>query len=162
MTLRAAVRDVDPQLSPYSVRTMDDFRAAAVADRRFLMGLISGFGLLALMLAAMGVYGVMTLVVAERRREMGVRLALGAVPRRLVGQVVGQAMVLAAAGGAVGLIVALVLTPAIRTQLYAVGPSDPLTIAGVAATLLVVALVASWIPARRVLSVDPMTTLRCD
>jgi putative ABC transport system permease protein len=162
LTLRAAVRDVDPQLSPYSVRTMDDFRAAAVADRRFLMGLISGFGLLALMLAAMGVYGVMTLVVAERRREMGVRLALGAVPRRLVGQVVGQAMVLAGAGSAVGLIVALVLTPAIRTQLYAVGPSDPLTIAGGAATLLVVALVASWIPARRVLRVDPMATLRCD
>jgi ABC-type antimicrobial peptide transport system permease subunit len=70
--------------------------------------------------------------------------------------------VLAGAGSAVGLIVALVLTPAIRTQLYAVGPSDPLTIAGVAATLLVVALVASWIPARRVLRVDPMATLRCD
>ena len=141
---------------------MSDLHSAAVRDRQFLMSLISAFGLLALTLAALGVYGVMTLVVAEGRREMGVRLALGARPRRLMASVVGRAMTSAGIGAVVGLAAALTLTPAMASQLYGVAPTDPVTVASVLGPLMAVALAASWIPARAVLRVDPIATLRSD
>ena len=94
----------------------------------------------------------MTLVVAEGRREMGVRLALGARPARLMASVVGKAMTSATIGALGGLIAALTLTPAMASQLYGVAPTDPVTVAGVLATLMIVALLASWIPARGVLA----------
>jgi putative ABC transport system permease protein len=124
--------------------------------------LILGFGVLTLALAAIGVYGVVSLVVAERTREMGIRLALGASPRGLAALIVKQALLLAATGVIAGVIAALALSPLVASQLFGVGGSDPATIATAVAALLTVALVAAAIPAARVLHVDPVTTLRCD
>jgi len=161
-SVRAAAREVEATFAPYNFRTMDDWRSTSLLDRRFLVGLASAFGLLALLLAAVGVYGVMTLIVAERTREMGIRLALGASPSRLMTMVLRQALNLALAGGAAGLAAALVLAPLLASQLYGVGTADAVTIAVVSAVLLAVALLASWLPARRVLRVDPIATLRAD
>ena len=161
-SVRAALRDVDPSLVPSNVRTMDELRTASVSDRVFLMALIVAFGALALLLAAVGVYGVLTLVVAERKREMSIRLALGASPRGLVALLVRHAVMLAAVGVVGGIAVALLLSPLVANQLFGVGAADPLTFAGVAGVLLTVALVAAAVPARRILRADPVTTLRCD
>jgi predicted permease len=160
--IRAALRDVEPTLVPSNVRTMNDLRTQSVAERVFLVTLILGFGLLALVLAAVGVYGVLSLVVAERTREMGIRLALGASPAGLVSLVMRQALVLTAAGVAAGVATALVLSPLLASQLYGVEPADPETIAAVAGVLLLVAGLAAALPAARVLRVDPVRTLRCD
>jgi predicted permease len=161
-SIRAALREIDSAIVPSNVRTMDELLTASVAERVFLMALIVAFGALALVLAAVGVYGVLTLVVAERKREMSIRLALGASPRGLVGLVVNHAMSLAAAGVAGGIAIALVLSPLLASQLYGIGAADPLTIIGVATVLLGVALLAAAVPARRVLRADPVATLRCD
>jgi len=126
------------------------------------MALILGFGGLALALAAVGVYGVLSLVVAERTREIGIRLALGASSRGLVALVIKQALYLTLAGVVAGVILAIAFSPLVASQLFGVGGSDPVTIAIVVATLLTVALVAAAVPAARVLRVDPIKTLRCD
>ena len=160
--IRAALRDVDPSLVPSNVRTMDDLRRSTIGDRVFLMALIALFGVLALVLSAVGVYGVLSLVVAERRREMGIRLALGASPGGLVALVLHQAAVLASLGVAGGVAIALLLSPLLSDQLFAVTAADPATIAAVAGTLLIVALTAALIPAMRVLRVDPVSTLRVE
>jgi putative ABC transport system permease protein len=161
-SVRAALRDVDSSMVPSNVRTMDELRTTSVSDRVFLMALIVAFGALALLLAAVGVYGVLSLVVAERRREMSIRLALGASPRGLVALVVKHAVLLAAAGVIGGNTVALLLSPLVANQLYGIGVADPLTFAGVSGVLLTVALVAAAVPARRILRADPVTILRCD
>lgn len=161
-SIREALREVDPALIPGNVKTMDDLRSASVSGRLFVMGLILSFGALALVLAASGVYGVLSLVVAERTREIGIRLALGASPRGLVTLVVRQALMLALAGVVAGVLTALSLSPLVSSQLFGVGGSDPATIAAVSAALLTVALMAAAIPAARVLRVDPVKTLRCD
>jgi putative ABC transport system permease protein len=158
--VRAALAEIDPTMPLYNVRTMADLRSASMAGRRFLMGLVVVFGLLALALAAVGVFGVVALTVAERTREMGIRLALGAPPRRLTVTVVAQLLVVAAAGVAAGLLMALAASPLLTGQLYGVAAADPLTLAGVAALILVVAGCAAAIPAARVLRVDPLTALR--
>jgi putative ABC transport system permease protein len=160
--VRAALREVDASIVPSNVRAMADLAAASVTDRVFLMALIVAFGMLALVLAAVGVYGVLSLVVAERTREMGIRLALGASPRGLVALVVRHAVTLAAFGVIGGVVVALVLSPLVTSQLYGVNAGDPATVAAVAGLLLAVAFVAAAIPARRVLRADPAATLRCN
>jgi len=147
---------------PYNVRTMDELRAASVTPRIFLMALILGFGVLTLVLAAIGVYGVLALIVAERTREIGIRLALGADPRSLMALVLRQSLALTVAGIVVGVTTALLLSPVVSSQLYGVNASDPATIALVVAVLMAVSLIAAAIPAARVLRVDPITTLRCD
>lgn len=161
-SIRSAMREVDPALIPGNVRTMDALRSASVSERLFVMGLILAFGALALVLAAIGVYGVLTLVVAERTREIGIRLALGASPRGLMALVVKQAVTLAVTGVVAGVLIALALSPLVSSQLFGVAGSDPVTIGGVSAALLTVALLAAAIPAARVLRVDPVKTLRCD
>jgi predicted permease len=161
-SIRAALREVDEAIVPSNVRTMADLKAASVSDRVFLVALVLGFGVLALTLAAVGVYGVLSLLVTERTREIGIRLALGASPRGLVALVVKHALVLTALGVAGGVIAALALSPLLASQLYGVAPTDPATLAGVAAVLLLVAMVAALAPATRVLRVDPVRTLRCD
>jgi putative ABC transport system permease protein len=160
--IRAAMREVEATLTPSNVRTMDSLRSASVSERLFLMALVLSFGVLALGLAAIGVYGVLSLVVAERTREMGIRLALGATSRGLMALMVKHALLLAVSGVVAGVVVATALSPLVANQLYGVGRYDPLTIGAVSMVLLSVALVAAAVPARRVLRVDPATTLRCD
>ena len=161
-SLRAELKALENDLAVYDMRTMTEVRAASVAERRFILTLALGFGLLALTLAAVGVYGVMSLVVSERVQEMGIRLALGAPPLRVLALVVRQGLTLAALGIALGVITSMALTPLMVQMLYGVRPTDPLTIAGVPAVLLAVALIACAVPARRAMSVDPVTALRCE
>jgi ABC-type antimicrobial peptide transport system permease subunit len=141
---------------------MDDLRAQSVSERKFITGLAAVFGLLALALAALGVHGVMALVIAERTREIGVRVALGAAPWHVVRLVVGSGLRVAGAGAAVGLLASLGLTPMMARQLFGIGPLDPLTLAAIPLLLLAVALVACLVPARRAIRVDPVTVLRAD
>jgi putative ABC transport system permease protein len=159
-TIRAELRSLEKDMAVYDMRTMTEVRAASVAERRFILVLAIAFGLLALTLAAVGVYGVMALVVSERTQEMGIRLALGAEPRQVLGLVVRQGLTLAAAGVILGCVAALALTPMMAGQLYGIGATDPATLAGVPALLLGIALLACVIPARRAMRVDPVTALR--
>jgi predicted lysophospholipase L1 biosynthesis ABC-type transport system permease subunit len=158
--VRAALKSLEKDMAVYDMRTMDDVRAASVAERRFVLLLATLFGLLALTLAAVGVYGVMALVVSERTQEMGIRLALGAEPVRLLGLVVRQGLTLALAGIAAGTAASLALMPLIAGQLYGVGAADPATLAGVPVLLALVAVLACLVPALRAMRVDPVTALR--
>ena len=158
--VRAELKSLDKDLSVYDLRTGNELRAGAVSERRFIVTLAGLFGILALTLAAMGVYGVMALMVIERAQEMGIRLALGAEPLRVVGLVIGQGMTLAAIGIGLGVGVSLALTPLMANQLYGVGAIDPVTLGTVIALLFAVSLLACAVPARRAMAVDPVTALR--
>jgi putative ABC transport system permease protein len=122
--------------------------------------LVSAFGILALIMAAVGVYGVMALIVTERTAEIGIRIALGAQRGSVLRMVVGGGVALASIGVAGGVVVALVMTPLLRTQLYGIGTMDPLTMVIVPALLLAVAAFACWLPARRAMKIDPVNALR--
>ncbi|MFN7979928.1 MAG: ABC transporter permease [Vicinamibacterales bacterium] len=159
-TVRASLRDFDRGLALFDVRTMDDVRDASVAPRRFVLWLVSAFGLLALVLAAVGVYGVMTLVVGERTRELGVRLALGAAPGTVLRMVLGQATRLTLAGIAAGLTAAAALSPLLEHQLFGIRADDPVTFAVVPLTLVAVAAGAAYAPAHRAMRIDPATAMR--
>jgi putative ABC transport system permease protein len=159
-SLRADLRAFDRALAFYDVRTMLDVRAASVAPRRFVLLLVSTFGLLALVLAAVGVYGIMALIVGERTREVGVRLALGAAPRTVLRMMLAYATRLAALGAAIGLGAAWLLTPLLESQLYGVRPSDPMTFVAVPLLLIGVAGIAAFGPARRAMRVDPVQAMR--
>ena len=157
--LRQAVRALDPSLPVYAVRTMDEYLAVSVSDRRTPALLLGGFAAVALLLAAMGLYGVLAYSVTRRTREIGIRVALGARPRDVLKLVVAQGMLLTVAGLFVGLAGALALTRFLSGLLYGVGAADPLTFSGVSALLLGVTLLASYLPARRAAKVDPMVAL---
>jgi putative ABC transport system permease protein len=158
--LRRSLREFDRGLALFDIRTMLDVRAASVAPRRFILFLVSGFGLLALGLAAVGVYGVMALVVGERTREVGVRLALGAPPNAVLLMVLAQATRLALAGVVVGLVAAGLLAPLLERQLFGIRPYDPVTFAAVPVMLLLVAAAAAFAPARRAMRIDPTQAMR--
>ena len=158
--VRAELKGFDKDLSVYDIRTGNELRSAAVSERRFIVTLASVFGLLSLSLAAIGVYGVMALMVTERAQEMGIRLALGAEPTRVLGLVIGQGLTLAAIGIGLGVTVSLALTPLMSSQLYGVGAIDPITLGSVVALLFAVALLACAVPARRAMAIDPVTALR--
>ncbi|MGE0464461.1 MAG: ABC transporter permease [Vicinamibacterales bacterium] len=160
--VRTEARAFDSTLAIYDIRTMQQIRAASVAERRFLLLLIGAFGALALVLAAVGVYGVMALVVSERTQEMGVRLALGAAPVSVLSMIVRQAATLAAIGVAAGVLAAIGLTPLLTSQLFGVRALDPITFAAVAALLASIATVAALVPARRAMQVDPLAALRVE
>jgi putative ABC transport system permease protein len=142
------------------VRGMQDVISASVQEERFLLWLVGGFAIAATLLAAIGVYGVMSYLVGMRTREMGIRAALGATPAALVRMVLGEAAVRAAIGLALGLVGALALTRLLQAYLFGVEPRDPLAFTLAPLLLLVVALIATWIPARRAGRVAPMTALR--
>jgi predicted permease len=158
--VRDAIRSVDPQQSIQAVYTLDQVLRDAVARPRLLMVLMATFGILGLALGALGLYGVLAYLVTVRQREIGVRLALGADTRSVLGMVVRRGMLLAGAGVAFGLVGALALGGVMRGVLYGVNPTEPLLLALVSVTLFGVAVLASWIPARRAASVDPVVTLR--
>ena len=154
-TLKAM--NVDP---PSNVHTMDELRSDSVGERRFVLWLVGAFGIVALLVAGIGVYGVISLVVAERTSEVGVRLALGARPGQVWSMLVGQAATLGAVGVVIGLGAAFVMTPLAAALLFGVSPADPLTFAGVATLLMLIAIAAGALPARRAMKVDPATALR--
>lgn len=124
------------------------------------MELIGAFALTALLLAALGIYGVISYMVSERTHEIGIRLALGAQRRSILAMVLRQGLALAIAGATVGLVGAVIVSRLMRGMLYGVKPTDPLTFVGVAVLLIVVALLACYIPARRAVGVDPLVALR--
>ncbi len=150
----------DVSLPPSHVRSLEQLSLASTARQNFNLALLSVFAAIALVLAAVGIYGVMSYSVEQRTREIGIRAALGAGSRDTLGLVLGEALRLAAAGTAVGLVGAFGLTRLIRAQLWGVTPSDPLTFAVVACILLAVAVVATLAPMRRALRVDPAMALR--
>ncbi|MGH9768636.1 MAG: ABC transporter permease [Blastocatellia bacterium] len=160
--MRREIASVDADLPVYDVRTMNQVIAESVARRRFTMWLLTIFAITALSLAALGLYGVLSYAVTQRTREIGVRMALGGRRRDVLRLVVGQGMSLALAGALAGLIASLALSRLMKSLLFGVSPSDPLTFVVVALLLTMVALVACWIPARRATKVDPMIALRCE
>jgi putative ABC transport system permease protein len=161
-TIRKAVAAIDPQLAVFSVRTMEAMLDADAAQPRLTAWLVGLFAALALLLAAIGVYGVLAYLVAQRRQEIGVRMALGAQPGAVVQLVLGHALRLAAAGVALGVVAALILGPYLASQLFGVNPRDTATLTGVAAALIAVAVIASYLPARRATRVDPLIALRAE
>jgi len=162
MSVRSIIRDIEPTTPVATVQTMDEAVAASVASRRFTTSLIASFALIALLLAALGVYGVITYSVNQRQFEMGIRMALGASQWRVVSQVLGEGLRTATIGAAVGLVVAVAATRLLRATFVDVAPGDPLTLSIVALVLLAVALLAAWIPARRASAVDPAKTIRAE
>ena len=158
--LRALVREMDSEIPLSNLSTMESRMEGFLAQRRLTMLLLAVFAALALGLAAVGIYGVMAYSVAQRTREMGIRMALGAARGDVLRLVIGQGMTLAAAGVAIGLGAALGLSRYMASQVYGVSAQDPATFFSVAAALAAVALVACWVPARRATRVDPLVALR--
>jgi predicted permease len=158
--LRDAVREIDRNLPVSDIRTLDDVAASALAQPRFVTFLLALFAATALMLAAIGIYGTISLLVSERTQEMGIRLALGADRPAILKLVLGQGAVLTAIGLSAGLAGAVILTRTLSGLVYGVGTLDPVTFLAVPTMLAVIALAACVMPARRAASVDPITTLR--
>jgi putative ABC transport system permease protein len=158
--MRAAVRDVDSNQPLYNARVMEQVVAESVATPRFYATLLGIFGAVALVLAAVGIYGVMAYSVTQRTHEIGVRIALGAQPLQVLRLVVGHGLALALVGVGIGLAAAFALTRLMSSMLFGVSATDPLTFGGLAALLVGVALLACYVPARRASRVDPMVALR--
>jgi len=157
---RAQVHEVDPDLPVYELQTLEELVAASVAQPRFYMLLLGGFAAVALVMAAIGLYGVIAYAVSQRRQEIGVRMALGATRRGVAGMVLRQGLMLALAGAAAGLVGAFLATRGLRTLLFAVSASDPVTYTGVALMLVLVAAFAAYLPARRAARTEPQLALR--
>jgi predicted permease len=159
-SLRGIIRQTDKESPIYNVRTMNQLLSSSVAKRRFNMILLGGFACVALLLASLGIYGVISYTVTQRTHEIGIRVALGAQPRDVLRMVLRQGMTLALAGVGCGLVGALALTRVMSGLLFGVSASDPATFALVALLLAAVAFVSCLIPARRATRVDPMVALR--
>ena len=157
---RAVLRQLDPAVPVYDVATLDTLVAKASAQRVFVMRLLAGFAGMAVFLAAIGLYGVVSYGVSQRTREVGVRVALGARPRDIFQLVMSRGFSLICAGIGVGLVAALITTRFLDTLVFGVSPIDGLTFGAAAALLLVVALAAHWVPLRRALRIDPAIALR--
>jgi putative ABC transport system permease protein len=160
--IRRIMRELDPAVPIYEVAPMAALVDRAAAQRRFVMRLLVGFGAVALILAAIGLYGVVSYSVAQRRREFGIRIALGARSADVFRVVLSEGVAIVAAGLAVGLLSALVLTRFLRSLLFEVSAGDPATLVGALLVLTLVSLAAHWAPARRATRVDPMTALRSE
>jgi putative ABC transport system permease protein len=158
--LREQVQAVNPELPVFGAQTLNDALSASLSERRFSMEMVGLFALTALLLAGLGIYGVISYIVSERTHEIGIRLALGAQSRNILRMVLRQGLGLAIAGAAVGLVCALIVSHLMAGLLYGVRPTDPVTFAGVALLLIGVALLACYIPARRAIRVDPLVALR--
>ncbi len=158
--LRRAAQAIDPALPLIDVHTEGQQIDADLQQERLFVVLTSGFGVLALTLAAVGIYGIMAYSVASRRNEIGIRLALGAQPGQVRGMILRESTWLVVAGIAVGMAAGLALTRLIQSMLYGIRPYDPVTLSAAVGLLLAVALAATWIPARRAASVQPMDALR--
>jgi len=158
--IRREVQAVDPDVPVYAVRSMDEVVARSMAERRFALEILGFFGVIALLLASIGIYGVMAYTFSQRTHEIGIRIALGAQRQHILRMALGEGMILVAFGLAAGLFGALLLTQFLRSMLYAVKPTDPVTFIAIAALLTSVALLACYIPAHRATRVDPLVALR--
>ena len=158
--VKAAIARVDKDQPLTRIRTMEEVAAEATSQPRFRAELVGVFALLALVLAAVGIFGVLAFSVGQRAREFGIRLALGARSHDVLRLVLGGALKMTGAGVAIGLVAAAVLTRLLGTLLFAVQPTDPITFAGTAAVLATAALLACALPAWRATRVDPAVTLR--
>jgi predicted permease len=158
--LRGEVKEVDPRVPVTRVRSLNEVVAASVAAPRSLAILLLAFGAVALLIGGVGVYSLIAYIVSWRTREIGIRLALGAMPWEIAGAIVKQSLLLAAAGSAAGMVVAALLMQFLRSFLFGVSVLDPLTFCTVPAVMLLLAMFAAWIPARRAAGIDPMKTLR--
>jgi putative ABC transport system permease protein len=161
-SVRSRLQEVDKEQPVYEISTMDDLLARSLAQPRFALSLLGLFAGLALLLAGIGIYGVMSYAVAQRRHEIGIRLALGAQPRDVLRLVIGEGMRLASLGVGLGLIGAFILTRFIKSLLFGVGAADPMTFALISLLILSVALLACYLPARRAMKADPLIALRSD
>jgi len=158
--VRAEIAALNKDQAVFNVRTMEQIVLQSVAPRRFSMTLLTVFAAVALALASIGIYGMMSYAVAQRTREIGLRMTLGAQRGNVLKLVIGQGMKLALAGVGLGLIASLMLTRTIKNLLFGVSATDPLTFLGITLLLTLVALLACWVPARRAAKVDPMVALR--
>ena len=159
---RAAIRETDADLPVFDVKTMTDALAESVSQPRFYAILLASFAGIALVIAALGIYGVISYTVNQRTRELGIRIALGAQRQRVLRLVIRQGMTLSVIGVVVGLVFAYVLTRVIASMLFGVAAADPLTFAAVTAIFLGIAWMASYLPARRAASVDPIIAMRAE
>jgi ABC-type antimicrobial peptide transport system permease subunit len=158
--LAESVHAVDPTLAVSRLKLLSDMVAASLAPRRFVVTLLGIFAGLALLMAVIGLYGVISYSVTQRTQELGIRMALGAQTREVLGLVIGEGMQLAGIGAVVGLVISLAFNRLLKNQLFQVGAFDPLTFALTALVLIAAALLACYIPARRAIRVDPMDALR--
>jgi predicted lysophospholipase L1 biosynthesis ABC-type transport system permease subunit len=158
--LRGTLAEVDARLVASDVRVLDSLVDRSLSPRRFLVSLLSGFSLLALLLASLGIYGVVSYGVSQRTAEIGVRMALGATGRDVRRQVIGDTMRLTAAGVAIGTIASLALARLIASLLYATSPFDAMTFVMAVVVLTAVALLAGYLPALRASRIEPMRALR--
>jgi len=156
------MRDVAPRAPVYDMQTLTEREAAATAKTRFSTTLLALFAVTALLLAAIGIYGVMALAVTARTREIGIRMALGADGRRIERAVIGEGMGLVGAGALIGLGAAVMSTRVLRSLLFDLSPTDPVTYVAIVALIAVTAAGASWVPARRAANVDPLSSLRAE
>ncbi|HEV3220343.1 MAG TPA: ABC transporter permease [Candidatus Acidoferrales bacterium] len=160
MELRREVQSINPELPVFGAVMLDNVLSASLSVRRFSMDIVALFALTALLLAGLGIYGVISYIVSERTHEIGIRLALGAQRRNILRMVLRQGLGLAIVGAAIGLIGAVILSQLMSGLLFGVKPTDPLTFAGVTLLLVGVALLACYIPSRRAIRVDPLVALR--
>jgi putative ABC transport system permease protein len=158
--VRREIQAVDSTLPVFNVRTLDSVVADSLAERRFAMQMLGFFAATALLLAAIGIYGVMAYFVDQRGREIGIRIALGAQPRDVLRLVLGRGLLLTAMGVAIGIVGAAALTRSLTTLVFGIAPFDPLTFAAGALLLAAVALAGCYVPSRRAMRVDPMVALR--
>ena len=159
---RAQVAAIDPNLPLSNVSTLDAVVAKSISQERFYMTLLAVFAAVALVLAAIGIFGVLSYAVSQRTREIGIRMALGAQGRSVIGLIVAEAMILVGCGVAAGIAAALWVTQAMSKMLFDITPTDPVTFATVGGVLVTVALFASYLPARRATRVDPIVALRAE
>jgi len=158
--LRTATAELDRELPVSEIGTIVGSIAHSTRERRLTVALFGAFALLAVLLAAVGIYGVVSYSVERRTHEIGVRMALGALRGRILVMVVGRALLLGGVGVAIGIVGALALTRLLRSILYGVSATDPVVFVGVSLFLLAVAALAGFVPARRATKVDPMVALR--
>ena len=158
----AAIAALDRDLPVYDAFTLESMVDRSLGQPKFYLLLLTAFAVLAVVLAVVGIYGVIAYTVQQRAREIGIRMALGASAERVVGMVVRRGATLAIAGVLLGTAASFGVMRVLQSQLFGVSARDPLTFVGVAALLGIVALIASWIPARRAARVDPLTAMRAD
>jgi putative ABC transport system permease protein len=160
--IRSAIREVDPTVPLFDVRALDDLLSDSFGSRRFNMYLLGCFATAAAVLSCVGLFGVLAYLVAQRTRDIGIRLALGAEHRDVIAMIIGRGMTLVISGAAIGVVAASAAAQVMKSLLFSVSPWDPLTFAAVPLLLCLVALVACYVPAQRASRVDPLVALRSE